>query len=290
MAEYVMKEELVIECIRGVLFESLLIEGQKGCDSFIWKDPVDIEPVFESYELNDFLRKKVITQERRAIKEVTYKRKYLRLWIPNTLEMDWKVWEEVLKELTVVRNKISFEVFGNIERVSICLALGADDAEPVRNAIKAKFPGIEFEELKANPLKMFKSVHDDAGLAFQFLDFFPTPPYFRNLTSYETMTSSPLSSLYSAFSSLSPPETGLYQVIFQPCRKENNWHRNIMNLVEAEYKASRYGSLNVEDWFSPALGHEVLHQAEKKAHPEKPFFAVCVRVALLCDPDQTGRT
>lgn len=282
MEEHLLKEEVVIESVRCFLFNSLFIEGQKGCDAHIWQNSVDIEPEFEPYELSQFLRNKEKKKERKAVREVSWNKKCLRLWIPSNIETKWNLWEDVLKELTVIKNKISFEILGNEERVSIQLILDSEDSVPVKNAIKAKYPKVEFEELQEDPLKAFESIQDNQELSFQFLDYFPMPPYFRNLTSYETMIASPLSSLYPALSSLSSNEIGVYQVIFKPCRKEHNWHRNIMNLVEAEYKASKYGSLNVEDWYSPATGHEVLHKAEKKAHPEKPFFAVCVRVGVLC--------
>jgi hypothetical protein len=285
MNEFLLKEDIIIEGIRGALFHSLLIEGQKGCDPFIWKTHIDMEPVFEPYEISKFLKDEEKKAERKALKEPRWNQKCLRLWMPAGTESNWTLWEEVLKELTVVKKKLSFEILGNEQRVSIQLVVDTKDSVPVMNAIRSKFPGIEFEELRDDPLAVFTNLQSnkEQSLQFLFLDYYPTPPYFRNLTSYETMPLSPLSSFYPSLSSLSPEEMGLYQVLFQPCRKKNNWHRNILNLVEAEYKAGKYGSLNVDEWFSPAQGHEVLHEAEKKAHPEKPFFAVCVRIGVLCE-------
>ena len=91
-------------------------------------------------------------------------------------------------------------------------------------------------------------------------------------------------------SSIQAPTVGLYQTLFQPVRPENNWHRNVQILLDFEFTIKLMGGFQIPQRYAQQSPSGDLKQmageVENKAHNDKPFFAMALRVAVIAGSDK----
>ena len=118
----------------------------------------------------------------------------------------------------------------------------------------------------------------------RFKDFLPHPPYSHLLTRPAELQSSPIKSLITALSLIKSPAVGLYQIVFQPVDQKNNWHRNVQILLDFEYTIKLQDGFHVPQRYAQQSPSGDLKQmaweVENKAHNDKPFYAVALRMAV----------
>jgi hypothetical protein len=145
----------------------------------------------------------------------------------------------------------------------------------------------------ANPEIVFDTGrYDWKGISFY--DYFPPPPYSHLLTRPDELCTSPYEALITAIANIPPHTVGIYQVLFQPVSRNNNWHRNIEILTDLEYIVKMVGNIGMggighssgytQQIPSGALGH-MAGQVDTKAHNDKPFYAAALRITVVGDID-----
>ena len=231
----------VMDIMHNALNDSLSIEISKGCSSEIFPNSVPLEPPFHSYRLTDFMRNDecIPDEEPETILDTKERKEtvFLRIWYPMDHKLNWKESESLLREFTVLTDRCAFEIIGNKTKIITQFALDIADAVPVKNAIKARFPKLRIECHRENHLESYEKgligndLRDD--YEFDLHDYYPLPPYFRNMTIFQGTDSSPLASIYAAFSEVNEDELACFQVLFLPTDESHNWGQNIINLIEA---------------------------------------------------------
>ena len=131
---------------------------------------------------------------------------------------------------------------------------------------------------------LIATLSEDTPCSTQFNDFYPPPPYFHLLTSFEELKTSPLEPLLCALHEIRSPALGFYQCLFQPVQREHNWHANVEFLHDLEYGLKLQSGLGVQSHFQQQLPSGDLRgmalEVERKAHNDKPFFCAAVRIGL----------
>ena len=123
----------------------------------------------------------------------------------------------------------------------------------------------------------------------RFRDYYPAPPYSHLFARPEDLVFSPYEPFVTALAQLPDQLTGFYQAVFQPVHHLHNWHRNVEVLYDFEYGLKLWnGEVHPQRYAQQAPSGDLLVMAgevEKKAHYAKPFFALALRLAVLCESE-----
>jgi len=259
----------------------------KGCESTIWPQPVALEPSYLPITLPrdmNFSDKAVdiMYQPPPSPSEIV---RY-QIWISPKYAFQWDRCELFLRHLPSVSHRIALEIIGNAEQIGINLLCHQDDVPILSTAFDGRLRECKLSFLEDNLLTGSESQLWDR---VRFCDYYPQPPYFHLFTGPDQLHSSPYECLVAALSTISGPAFGIYQVIFQPVEKSNNWHGNVKALMDIEYAVKLAGNPVLSPRFpqqlpSGALSH-MAGDTETKAHNDKPFYAVAVRTAVIGSGD-----
>jgi len=267
-------QALVIGGIQGEVQNSFLAEEHRV---LVQQQPVDLEPVFHPYTLNtlsgelpsfNFQQR---PDSRKAVRVV-----YIRLWFSRENKLKWQE-IDFLRELSIVKNPVSFMIMGNKTAIMHVLSVDPDDVSIVKNVLKARFPDIECDS-GVNPFDKFSHILKFASngeCSYGLRDYYQYPAYWRSLTLDENSKSSPLLSLYASLSSLGEDELGIYQVIVKPTVYP--WPKNILSLIETEAETAKYGKISLSKCYYPDFGNK----EKNKCKLDSPIVAVAIRIAVL---------
>ena len=258
-------------------------ELPKGCNPEIWPDPVALEPPYTPIFINKQSQlqslENIITYEPKPSAEDIVR---LKVWISPQQPFNWQRAELFLKQLSCLKNRAGLEIIGN--QVSICLNLlcSKEDAAIIEASFSGKMQNCKLSLVDQD---IFSDISLGDWSNIQFFDYFPPDSYFHLLTRPDELINSPFESLISSISHIPPEGLGMCQVLFQPSRPENNWHRNVQILTDMEYLIGQINNLGVLARYaqqSPSADlHNMASRMESKAHNDKPFFAASFRVAVL---------
>lgn len=265
----------------GMLRERLAVYRNVGCDPRVCSQPVDLEPAFPHDA--DSPTPMPSAHDARLIQTTSIR----RIWCPKEFPLSWPHHNDLYKELTVVNKPVAFEIIGNGNRLWVQYAADVTDAAPLETALQAEFPKAELDPTDQDVLADWLR-RDELYLDIE--DYFPYSPFFKSMTVHDGIGGSPLAPVYVAESQLSPSEFACYRVLFVPASRDPDWHARITTLADADYRGTQ------DDYFNPSVPsyhHQLPSQylpklsekEERKAHPDKPFFAVNV-MALALSPVQ----
>ena len=86
-------------------------------------------------------------------------------------------------------------------------------------------------------------------------------------------------------SAIEAPSVGMYQVLLQAVSPEHNWYRNVQILLDYEYTIKLHDGLHSpQRYVQPSPSGDLKQMAwevENKAHNDKPFYAISLRVAVI---------
>ncbi|MCK4658166.1 MAG: hypothetical protein KAV82_01465 [Phycisphaerae bacterium] len=113
----------------------------------------------------------------------------------------------------------------------------------------------------------------------------PRPPYSHLFTRPGELRISPYGAIVGALAGIPSPAVGLYQVVFQPTAPEHDWHHNVGRLINFEFNYEMMAGLLPTQRYAQQVPtgdlHNMARDTETKAHPDKPFFAGALRIAVL---------
>jgi len=265
-------------------------EISKGCSPEISMHPVALEPHFDPIWMvgdNPDSREHLHWVYENPIANEELVR--LQVWISPDLKFDWIYPELFVKQLQAISFRSGFEVAGNNEGIIIDFVVNRIDLPVITAAFNGEFELCELTPLKTGPLD---NLHIRKWADLVFRDYFPPPPYSHLLTRPPELHISPLTPLISAISTIEAPAVGLYQVLFEPVPREHNWHRNVEILLDIEYTIKLQNQFHFPQKYAQQSPSGDLHQmawdVENKAHTDKPFYVMALRVAVIGSGEKGG--
>ncbi len=211
------------------------------------------------------------------------------MWISPEQNFDWNNCELFLKQLLKMSYRTCFEIFGNDEGITISFLIHHLDRPILTAAFEGEF---DFCKLTSMTEGRLSDLPETMWKDTAFQDFFPSPPYSHLLTRPQELQSSPLRSLITAMSAIKEPSVGIYQVLLQSVSPQNNWHRNVQILLDFEYEIKlNDGFHNLSRYSQQAPSGDLKQMAwevENKAHNDKPFYAMALRVGVIGAGDKAG--
>jgi len=270
--------ELVTGVVNNALNKVILKEGDKGCSPLIWEHPVCLEPPFELFSLKNFLRH---TPNDCVSKAYKFERdisnlEVLKIWPDPEDKFSWQLFEDMIKEFSVIPRMISFEICGNSKEIGMFFTAEKQDIAIIKNIVQTKFPEV-FLEQKEDILKSYSG-------NIEIVEFYPPPPYWKNLSSYGSFVSFPLDIIYVVWSQLSEKELGIFQVLFTPASKDSRWHVNVSELIDLEYRIRHESSGAIaRPYFNqtPSTYLPGVAKEEETKAADKPFLFATVRMGVF---------
>jgi hypothetical protein len=263
-------------------------EVLKGCRSDISIEPVSLEPNFSS--IWTFRNTKDLSEQpdytiEHSISCADQIRQ--QIWMSPERPFDWNDSELFIKQLHTLSYRSGFEVVGNCETIMMNLLCNRLDLPVINTAFQGVFDFFELSKVTDHP---FSTLPVDLWKDTCFRDYFPYPPYYNLLTRPSEIKTSPLKSLIIALSQIKAPAIGFYQALFKPVPPEHNWHRNVEILLDIEYIQKLQSGFHVPQRYSQqSPSGDLRHMAmdlEGKAHNDKPFFTMALRVGVVGGGDE----
>jgi hypothetical protein len=260
-----------------------LIRGEisKGCRADISLLPVSLEPRFTPIWISS---ESLNTQHYRVNLHSISRDDWicLQVWISPEQEFNWNRCELFIKQLQSMAFRAGFMIAGNNQDITFSFFCHRFDLPIITTAFQGEYGNCELIFMKEGLLPGFS---DNRWLDLRFRDYFPPPPYSHLLTRPQELQSSPLKSLVTAISILEEPSVGVYQVLMQGVSPQHNWHRNVQILLDFEYADKlQNGFHNHSRYIQQSPSGDLKQMAwevENKAHNDKPFFAMSLRVAVI---------
>lgn len=218
----------------------------KGCVEPIGAIPVALEPPFSAlsgltHQEGDRVRLNSTTETVPSTCELIR----LRVWISPKQKFEWNRCELFLKQL-IRCGRIAFEMAGNEMEIQLSIQCRRDVAPVVETAFTGSF---ECCRLLSSEDCIMDAIPRLEGQFFT-TEYHPEPPYYRLLTTFDELKTSPFETLLCALQRLGSQEIGFYQCQFQATRAEHDWHHNIERLVDLEYGLKLNTNLWVANQFT----------------------------------------
>jgi len=190
-------------------------------------------------------------------------RRFYRL-MPSPAERDFSaLWGGVLAQLAALAEPAAFELTGSADRLDAQWVVQSRDAALLASAVSSVCRHSYLNPREADPIeeryRQAKAQRQD--LEYHFLDYSVEPPFY--LPVFRAAGGADLlAQIHSAFSRLSPAETGFYQLLLVPCRRD--W-------LQASRRAIRRERLPEPDQ------RRLCREAEDRCRRSPVFFAVALR-------------
>jgi hypothetical protein len=252
--------------------EMLNREAFKGCSAELSNQPVSLEPAFvpagEWRKIEKLAAHDSVAISPWQVSDLLR----LNCLISSKHTLQWFRAERYVKELGAVSHRVGFEIVGNQDCIKIGFLVHKDDLD----LLQVAFDG-EFSRCKITRA----STRDYFDKNLFFYDFFPSSPYHNLQTEPQELHASPYEPLIQAVAQLASPAHGFVQVLFEPVR--HNWHQNVEILTDIEFLGKA-----IADPVSPYRTQQLpsgelrnmARKVETKAHDDKPFFFVALRVGI----------
>ena len=258
-------------------------EIAKGCQPDLARQPVALEPAFEPLilardRLAAICGPPMLPEHPPSLDDVVRR----QVWISPDQKFDWRRSELFLRQICSVAHRVGLEITGNQEQILITILCHRADWAVVSAAFYGGFERCELSMPLADPLStMPPGAWDELAL----YDYFPPPPYSHLLTRPEELHVSPFEPLITAISGLPADALGIYQALFQPVPATHDWHRNVQILLDLEYAIKLMDGLQLPQRYAQegpsGDRHHMAGQVETKAHNDRPFYALALRVAVV---------
>lgn len=273
------RPQLLAEKARALVRDEIT----KGCQPELATEPVSLEPLHTPIQsVGDLLEAR--SQPRYEGEPPPSPRDLVwhQVFLSPDEEFDWHRSERFAKQLASVTHRVGLDISGNQEQVAMTVFCHRADQAIVSAAFEGEFGRCELAELEGSPLT---AATLDAWGDTCLRDYYPPPPYSHLLTQPPELHASPYQPLITAMARVPTEALAIYQCLFQPVQPEHDWHRNVQFLVDLEYNLKlMIGPSSAQRYAQQAPSgdlRQMAWQAETKAHNDKPFFALALRVAVI---------
>ena len=263
------------------LMALLSMEIAKGCSPKIEVEPVQLEPRYAQFGVEDAVEHATAVPEAPTAPGEWLR---LRIWVSPDQKCDWTRSETLLKSMAGLSHRVAFEISGNIQSITIGLLVHRADAYVLTTIFRGLF---ECSEVTVDREPRLERVDWGRDTRVYLADYYPDPPYSHLLTSYEELNSPAFMSLVQALSQIPTSDIGFYQCVFQPVAATNDWHRNVKRLLDLEYEINLHGLYSLgRRYMQQAPSGDLRNMAsdvELKAHNDRPFFNAAARVGMITE-------
>ncbi len=263
--------------------ELLRLEIAKGCQPDIARQTAALEPAYQPLM---FTRERFMAGDGPAYvpeaAPAAHELIRLRVWIPPDQKCDWRASELFIRQMRSITCRAGLEICGNERVIHITLLCHRSDLELVATAFRGQFCQCELA------LQEQHALLDLPAAAWEELclyDYYPPPPYSHLLTRPEELYTSPFGPLVTAMAAVPAEAVAIYQALFQPVHPSHDWHRNVQNLLDWEYTIKLTATPQPPQRYlqeGPSGDrHHMAGQVETKAHNDRPFYALALRMAVV---------
>jgi len=264
----------------GVMENAVEKEGAKGCSPILCTAPVCLEPPYRPFDGIC-----ILNPSQDEFEETVPQTKIdLTLTVfpapDDLLSIDWM--EALLRGLSSLGGPIAFELVGSQGSVAVRFSIPASQRSGFEAALHGLFPAVRLVE-DAEPFPKTD--------VFCVEELVPVSPYHRGLTLLGHQGASPLGVAVTSIATLSAGDFGVLQVLLQPARPDHDWHYNVENLCEAEYRAAqleRFGGLSPGFEYDSVLPPRLDRNIREKVQYDVAFFAVVIRFAVWTQDSGTA--
>jgi hypothetical protein len=274
---------MLAEKARAMLREEIC----KGCRPEIFDQPVALEPPFSPImHLRDLAQQAEAPRFLPATMPKCEDFLRLRVWFPKEWQTDFIRSELFLKQLSAVSHRVGFEISGNSQNIEMVLLCHVDDLPIVLTAFYGEHPLCELAQGTNDPLSGLAPAAWEGAL---MRDYFASPPYSHLMTRPSELVLSPLEPLLTALAHVPESCVGVYQALFMPVSPAHNWHQNVKILADMEYVFKLMEGTQLQQRYAQQApsGHltQMAREVETKAHGDKPFFSLAIRIAVIGSAD-----
>ncbi|MFC2085203.1 type IV secretory system conjugative DNA transfer family protein [Bacteroidota bacterium] len=259
--------------------EFLQKEASKGCTPHLSKNPLQLEPRYQPAENWKTAREDGLTSSIAILATFNNNIK-LQSWMSKEHVLHWFRAERFVKLLSSTKNRIGFQIIGNMENISIEFTVHPTDSDNLRVAFNGEYPDCEITYSDSD-------WRFDGNIYFQ--DFYPLPPYHHLLTRSHELNTSPYESFIYALAKLPEDSQGFVQVLFEPAK--HNWHQNVEALTDIEFLsktiADPRSAYRIKQQLPSGDIRNMAHEVETKAHNDKPFYSVALRSGIVTKKKNT---
>ena len=254
----------------GTIAEQLALESLKGCAGELSSRPMALEPDYLPSPLWG-TSSSASPKNHTPSKAEYLDYQFIRIWIAPEQRLEVEKAEIFLKQLAEVSHRVGFSISGNSEGLEISLTAHTQDLGVVEGAFARTFLFAKSQRIERSPLRIKQST------SIQFREYYPQPPYSRKFTELDEFKGSPLELIACSIESIPSWSFGFFQCLFEPVAPSHNWHGNIEALTDLEYliRLNRQGR---NQQLPSGNLHQTANRLENKAHNDKPFFAVALRI------------
>ena len=191
----------------------------------------------------------------------------LQIALPPDYQPHASVFEQFLFCIGNCRDSISFEVIGTAKELVVQIAVGPDDADAVRDQMRAFFP-----EAVVTPAEEYlPSAFAPCGSGYMnVMDFGLEREFMVPINGMKAMATDPLVSLCATLGRLNEGEACAFQVLIEPAR--NPWSPSILSAV------------SLSDG-RPFFANDAELVAQARLKVSRPLYAVAVRAAAVAPED-----
>ena len=258
-------------------------EISKGCSPEIASTPVALEPSYHPISrIQDLLT--IRTETDFVAEPIPPSNELIRfqVWLSPEEQFNWLSSELFLKQLSTISHRVAFEVVGNEDKIQLQFLVHQGDLPIIQTAFRSQFERCELFPVSDD---LLKGLDLDPLENIIFWDFFPPPPYSHLLTQPDEIQVSSYKPLIAALMEINPPGIGFYQALLQPVRPEHYWHQNVEGLLDLEYSTKLLNGLQTPQKHLQQVPsgdlREMAKDVECKAHNDKPFYSVAIRVGMI---------
>lgn len=207
--------------------------------------------------------------------------------LPSTsYEHRWDKADLLLRHLPALYNRCGFEIVGNSKEVKFRFLCEQSDFPVLSTAFSAKFLDCALRE----DCPEFFDRHYEL---LKFRDYNAPGLHSHLLTQPAAFKSSAYETLLFVLSTLPKETMGFAQVLFKACSPENNWHKLVKVLTDAEYTHNMMQTPGLAGRYPQQMPSEDLRgtslDVDTKSHPDKPFFGAAVRIGVCGEDDSYCR-
>jgi len=267
----------------GLIEESLVREGAKGCSPVLCTEAVDLEPPYQRFDAIHIIDRgwRNPAPPASAIDRDELQTVNIFAAPDDILSIEWM--SKMLCALSVLPGRLAFELCGGEGKVWVRFAV------PMRNypgfvaGLNGLFPAIR--------LSYEESPFPDGNPA-AVEEILPVAPYHRSSSMLGHSGASPVGIMAKVIESLPSKAWGVCQILLQPAIPTHDWHYNVENLVDAEKRAIKFaqlGGLSSTFAFDPEMPPLMEWAAQEKVRVDVAFYAMVGRYAVWTRSKKTRR-
>lgn len=267
---------------------AFISEMSKGCTDTVYNYPLkSIVPQFDHFDYRDIMYRDSVELVSPGILTDKKEFKHLKLLFSIEDGYEWlNAMSCLLANIYDITSSVYFEIIKAGMFITYQITSPSEYADKISDTLQTVLKNCQIEVTSKDVLpECIKSIQRDNIL---IQSFYPNPPYFRNLYSPETKTTTNIYQLLSSISKLERNDFFYYRVTIEPARER--WDRNCYNGYQYERKVFNfYSDFNCDTvWFVPPQAESKKAISDKLDTESLPLFCIQPMIVLSCKKSKSN--